>query len=62
MQFFLADVEAISEPIAVVPDIGGPPNRYFHVKDRDEWQKDFEDFLEKPLNIEDEISEDDSSS
>lgn len=61
MQFYLADVEAISDTCAVIPDIGGPPNRYFYVKDRDLWQKDFEDFLEKPLDIEAEISEDEES-
>ena len=61
MQFYLADVEAISDTCAVIPDIGGPPNRYFYVKDRDLWKKDFEDFLEKPLDIEAEISEDEES-
>ena len=32
--FYLADVEAFVEAVAVVPDIGGPPNRYFTVKSR----------------------------
>ena len=44
--FYLADVEAFVEPVAVVPDIGGPPNRYFAVKARAEWAADFELFLE----------------
>ena len=61
LQLYLADVEAIVEPIAVVPDIGGPSNRYFYVKDREEWRKDFEEFLEKPLDIEAEISDDEAS-
>ena len=34
---FLADVEAIVEPIAVIPDIGGPPNSYFRVKECKQW-------------------------
>ena len=44
-----------------MPDLGGPANRYFYVKDREEWRKDFEEFLEKPLDIEAEISDEESS-
>ena len=63
MQFYLADVEAIVKAIAVIPDIGGQPNAYFMVKDRETWRTDFIAFLEKPLNLADEISdsEDDDS-
>ena len=32
--FLLADTDAILGPCAVVPDIGGPPNRYFVVQPR----------------------------
>ena len=45
-RFYLADVEAIVRPLAVIPDIGGPTNRYFLVKDRDTWRQDFIRFLE----------------
>jgi len=58
LQFFLADVEAIVEPIAVVPDLGGPPNRYFQVKERDAWRNDFINFLEKDFDIDQEITDD----
>ena len=64
MQLYLADVEAIIKPIAVIPDIGGPPNRYFFIKDREQWKLDFITFLERPKDIEEEISDyesDDSS-
>ena len=45
-RFYLADVEAIVCPLAVIPDIGGPANCYFLVKDRDTWRQDFIRFLE----------------
>jgi len=37
LTFFLADVEAIVRPLAVIPDIGGLPNAYFWVKDQESW-------------------------
>ena len=55
-------MEAIVEPTAVIPDIGGPPNRYFFIKGRDTWRDDFINFLEKDLDIDEEISDDESSS
>ena len=59
--FFLADVEAIVRPIAVIPDMGGCTNDYFLMKDREKWQEDFIDFLEKDLDIQaDEISDNDA--
>ena len=61
LMFFLADVEAIVKPLAVIPDIGGLPNAYFWVKDRESWRQDFTEFLEKDLNLEEEISSDSSS-
>lgn len=59
MKLYLADVEAIVRPIAVLPDLGGPPNNYFLVKDRERWREDFIEFLEKDMDIEQEISDDD---
>ena len=46
-EFFLADTEAFVEPCAVVPDIGGPPNRYFMVKSRETWHKEFITWVER---------------
>jgi hypothetical protein len=50
----------------VVPDIGGPPNRYFVVKPRNEWPREFTYWLEEPhrydemdsLTLDDEIISD----
>jgi hypothetical protein len=61
LTFFLADVEAFVKPLAVIPDIGGPPNAYFWVKDRESWRSDFTNFLEKEMNLNEEISTDDTS-
>ena len=47
-RFYLADANAFEEAIAVVPDIGGPPNRYFVVKSRKKWVKEFINWLEAP--------------
>jgi hypothetical protein len=61
MKFYLADVEAIVRPIAVIPDIEGPSNAYFYVKDRETWRKDFVEFLEKDMDINEEISDDETN-
>jgi hypothetical protein len=50
-RFYLADVEAILDPCAVVPDIGGPKNRYFVVKPRNQWADDFITWISDPHNI-----------
>ena len=50
-QFYLADVEAFEEPVAVVPDIGGRANDYFIVKNKTEWAEDFVDWLEEPSDL-----------
>ena len=47
-RFYLADANAFEEAIAVVPDIGGPPNRYFILKSRKKWVKEFIRWLEAP--------------
>jgi hypothetical protein len=39
--FYLADTEAFSDPCCTIPDIGGPPNRYFVVKHRNQWADEF---------------------
>ena len=62
MKFYLADVEAIVDPIAVIPDIGGNPNDYFMIKDRETWRTDFISFLENFGNLEDCVSSDEEES
>ena len=47
-KYYLADVEAIVGPAALIPDIDGPANHYLYLKDRAKWRKDFERWLEKP--------------
>ena len=48
-QYYLAKVEDICEPIAVVANIGGPSKReYFVVKQRNEWVQMFTEWLEDP--------------
>jgi hypothetical protein len=57
LKFYLADVEAIVRPLAVIPDIGGQSNDYFIVKDRESWTEDFIAFLEDDRDIEGQISD-----
>jgi hypothetical protein len=42
LKFYLADVEAFSAPMVVIPDIGGDPNAYFYVKIGYVGEEDFE--------------------
>ncbi len=52
-KFYLANTEAILWACACIPDIGGPSNRYFMVKSRSEWSKEFIRFLESPHEVDD---------
>ncbi len=61
-KFYLADVESILQPLTVIPDLEGKPNAYFLMKDRGTWVEDFERFLERPINLQEEISSNDDSS
>ena len=61
LKFYLADIDAIVGPIAVIPDIGGPPNAYFMVKERETWRTDFMKFLESEIDLEAMISSSDES-
>jgi hypothetical protein len=54
--FYLADTSAFVKPCCVIPDIGGPPNRYFLIKPRTEWAGLFIKWLERP-HAEDDISD-----
>ena len=47
-RFFLADTSAIVGPCCVIPDIGGPTNAYFQVKNRTQWSKEFISWLKQP--------------
>ena len=68
MRYYLADVEAFVGPAVVVPDIGGPNNAYFWIKNRESWAKLFESWLSEPLELmqredyEEDLGEDDSDS
>jgi len=48
LKFYLADVEAFVEPLAVVPDIGGAPNAYFLCRSRASWADDCIRWLQEP--------------
>ena len=61
--FYLADTAAFERPCCVIPDIGGPTNRYFVVKPRNEWLDPFIKWLNDP-HIDDHMdpfSDDESS-
>jgi hypothetical protein len=60
LRFYLADVDAIVEPAVIIPDIGGPRNRYWWLKSCSEWDKLFVKWLEDPHNL-DIMSDDESS-
>ena len=49
--FYLADTEAFVGPCCAVPDIGGPTNRYFVVKPRNEWADAFLKWVKDEHNI-----------
>ena len=49
--FYLADTEAFMDPCCVIPDLGGPSNRYFVVKPRNQWAGEFVRWLEDPHNL-----------
>lgn len=46
LRFYLADVDAFVEPAIVVPDIGGKPNGYLLIHNKQHWREKFEQFLE----------------
>ena len=58
-KFYLADTDAFVEPCCVIPDIGGPPNRYFMVHSRTKWPKMFSQWVDRP-HSEDPISDEES--
>ena len=48
--FYLADTDAITAPACVVPDIGGPTNRYFCIEPRYKWGDFFRNWLHSDLD------------
>ena len=46
--FYLADTNAFVSPLAVVPDLGGPKNRFFVMEPRDKWVDFFEAWVNLP--------------
>ena len=61
-RFYLADVEAIVDPIVVVPDIGSSNIcKYFHVKGRKEWLDMFAKWLDAGHQYDD-IGDDEQNS
>ncbi len=60
-KFYLASVEAIIEPLCVVPDIGSVHlNRYFVVSPRRQWAEHFKNWLRQP-HIHDQVVLDDQA-
>ncbi len=49
--FYLADTEAFEGPCCAIPDIGGPPNKYFVVLPRNEWNDPFIQWIEDPHTL-----------
>ena len=49
--FYLADTEAFEGPCCAIPDIGGPPNKYFVVMPRNEWKDIFIWWVEDPHSL-----------
>lgn len=58
-KFYLADVEAFEDPLAVMPDVEGLANAYFLIKNRRQWRENFVSWLEQPH---DDMTDDFSSS
>lgn len=57
--FYLADTDAITGPCCAVPDIGGPPNRYYVVDSREMWADGFMEWLHEPFDLDEIIIEGD---
>lgn len=49
LKFYLANVESLADPVAVIPDLGGAPNAYFVCKSRSTWREDFVNWLRDPF-------------
>ena len=63
-KFYLADTEAFLDPCCTVPDVGGPTNRYFVVKPRNQWAKEFIRWIQDEHKLDtmdklDDVEEDD---
>ncbi len=59
-RFWLADVEAIVEPVCVIPDIGNTNRaRYFGVLPRKDWANQFKSWLMQPHSVKEDQMDDD---
>jgi len=47
-KLYLANTDAFTAPACVVPDIGGPPSRYYVIEPRTTWHEHFINFIENP--------------
>ena len=52
-RFCLAETEAFVGSCAMIPDIGGPPNRCLRVSNRGQWHKDFQAWVRSPHDMDD---------
>ena len=58
----LQDVEAFEKPVAVMPNIGGPGDSYFLVKERVKWKQDFVRWLNAAHErVEDDVADIDAA-
>ena len=48
--FFLADTNAFIDPCCVIPDVGGPRNRYYLMESRENWPDIFMTWLHTPVD------------
>ena len=46
-KYYLAGTDAFVEPCCAIPDIGGPPNRYFQLIPRPQWADVFIDWVRR---------------
>jgi len=47
-KFYLVGLEAFAEPMVVIPDVGGKRNACFHMKSRQLWVEQFEQWVKDP--------------
>ena len=64
-KFFLADTQAFLEPCCVIPDVGGPRNRYYLIENRENWPEIFQRWLQTPIDddmvIEGDLTDDEAT-
>ena len=53
-RYYVVDVETFSEPLCVIPNIGGPKTEFLMMRPRAKWSEDFIDWLNAPHKLDDE--------